>query len=445
MTSPAHKIISFISLALLTALLLISASSSAQEMPLGYTVTGRVVDERGRPVAGAGVGLRVPDPQSPDAFSIWTTDADGRFRARDSSRRPTDKATLYVQAPPKDTHVPVDAMFGRLRYLGASLAGQGIDFGGRQEVDVGDVRAQVRYGLVRLRLLDKEGAPLAPDAKEWANLLLRVHDARGDIVADGGVSDAGKRREESLVVLALPEGRWQIEASVFGESFGWQAAGDELVVRAVDEPLEASVRLSGDSCDDQASDAAGKSLTAEDASRELGRLGIAYDEETFVERAGRSNLKAVRLFLAAGVNVDARGRDGRTALMRASGPGFGYASVLCALLDAGADVNARDREGQTALIHATHQVNSQILQLLIDGGADVNAQNNRGWTPLMFAAQSGQANNVEVLLNAGADTSARNGDGKTALDVAFRQAGNRVVPLLEKAAAQGKRNKPSVP
>jgi ankyrin repeat protein len=66
----------------------------------------------------------------------------------------------------------------------------------------------------------------------------------------------------------------------------------------------------------------------------------------------------------------------------------------------------------------------------------VNAQTNNGWTPLMIAAQSGQANTVKVLLDAGANMNLKNNEGKTALTVAFKQEGNRVVPLLESAAAR---------
>jgi ankyrin repeat protein len=63
--------------------------------------------------------------------------------------------------------------------------------------------------------------------------------------------------------------------------------------------------------------------------------------------------KVVELLLAAGVAVDARDREGRTALMRAAGvdprmASTRHVSVVRQLLAAKADRSLRDRQGRTA-------------------------------------------------------------------------------------------------
>ncbi len=414
-------------------LLALCAQSAAQDTSVTYKIMGRVVDEKGRPVKGALVGLRVPDPQSPDAFYNALTDKTGRFAALDSARRPTDKATFWVSAPPAEAHVPIDFMYGNLSYLGASFAGQTVSFDGKQEVDVGDVRVQAQYHPVVIELLDSKGERFAPDADAWRNIMLRVRDARGDVIREGSVVEAAKRKDKSSVVVALPEGTWELAATVFGDSYSWSPLDSPLVI-SPESPkiLLAQVKLSGSDCKTSA-EARPEAAAQQETLRELEKRGVAFTAEEFIERARRGNAHVVRLFLAAGMNVDARDGSGQTALMAASGPWPGHADVICMLLAAGAAVNARDFEGKTALVNASSMVNAHIMRMLLDGGADVNVQTDNGWTPLMLAAQSGQANTVRVLLEAGADVNFKNAEGKTALAVAFRGEGNQVVPLLLKA------------
>lgn len=420
-------------------LLTLCAQLAAQDNPLTYRITGRVVDENGRPVAGALVGLRVPEPQSADVYGNTITEKDGRFTSAESASRPTDKATYYVSAPPRDAYVPVNFMFGRFSYLDSSFAGQTVNFDGKEEVDLGDVRVQAHYTKVLIRVLDAKGAPLAPDASAWQHIMIRVRDSRGDVVEEGGgIIEAAKRKDESAIVVALPEGTWELAATVFGDSYSWSPLDAPVVVtKGAKEPMQASVKLAGSDC--KTNDAGrGTGMTPEEARRELEKQKIPYTEEEFIERARRGNARAVKLFLAAGMNVDARDRSGQTALMASSGPWPGHADIICTLLGAGAAVNARDFDGKTALINASSIVNAHIMQMLIDGGADVNVQTNNGWTPLMLAAQSGQANTVRVLLDAGANVFVKNGQGKTALGLAFRGTGNEVVSLLEKAAGKNR-------
>jgi hypothetical protein len=423
--------------------LLSAAAISAQDRPLYYSISGRVVDEEGKGVAGALVGMRVPEPQSPDAFHMTITDKDGRFRAGDSARIRVDYATYWVSAPLTDAHAPVDFMFGRLSYLDSSFEGQKVTFADDQlQVDLGDVRVQARYSKVEIRILDRTGQPLSPASKDFDNLRLIIRDARGEVIHEGGVAEAAKRKDKSSIVLALPQGTWEIAIGIFSDSFNWTPLAKPIVVErggAVD-PQQATVKLADSNCAPlpTASGAAVQTLTQEEARLELLKRKLKFTEDEFVERARMGNRDVVKLFLAAGMNVNAGNKRGQTALMAAAGPWSGHVDVLCVLIAAGADVNARDLDGQTALINSAGMVNSRVMELLLSNGADVNAQNNRGWTALMMASQSGQANTVKVLLDAGANVNLKNNEGKTALQVAFRHEGNEVASLLEKAVEQSR-------
>jgi len=70
---------------------------------------------------------------------------------------------------------------------------------------------------------------------------------------------------------------------------------------------------------------------------------------------------------AAGAKVNARSRDGWTALMAAAGSK--NPSAVRLLLAAGADVNARTKDGRTALMASERAGNGEITALLRKAGA----------------------------------------------------------------------------
>ena len=48
---------------------------------------------------------------------------------------------------------------------------------------------------------------------------------------------------------------------------------------------------------------------------------------------------------------------------------FGYTAAVQALLDAGADVNAKDKEGVTALMEAQENGHTEVVEILKKAGA----------------------------------------------------------------------------
>ena len=98
----------------------------------------------------------------------------------------------------------------------------------------------------------------------------------------------------------------------------------------------------------------------------------------------------------------------------------GYLKGVKYQLKQGANVNAKDKNGWTALIFCIDDENTydSVCEYLIEQGADVNVKTKSGWTPLMFAAEKNRRGLVETLLKKGADINAKNKNGYTAVDLA---------------------------
>ncbi len=136
----------------------------------------------------------------------------------------------------------------------------------------------------------------------------------------------------------------------------------------------------------------------------------------------------VREFLEKGID----GQDIGTALAGASR--HGHLQVIKILLAKGADVNAKGEYERTALSEASGSGHLEIVKLLLAKGADVNAKDDSGWTALMFAASDGNVEIVQALLDKGPDINHVGGmHCTTALDWA---ASDEIVELLRAHGAK---------
>ncbi|MDP7179570.1 MAG: ankyrin repeat domain-containing protein, partial [Verrucomicrobiota bacterium] len=91
------------------------------------------------------------------------------------------------------------------------------------------------------------------------------------------------------------------------------------------------------------------------------------------DAAAKGDIEAVKGFLAAGTNVNARIITNRsTPLHKAAYRG--HKEVVELLIAKGADVNAIDHDRSTPLHSATYKGHYEIAKLLIAKGAEVNAK-----------------------------------------------------------------------
>ena len=130
-------------------------------------------------------------------------------------------------------------------------------------------------------------------------------------------------------------------------------------------------------------------------------------EKSLFEAAAKGLLEEVRTFVESGVDIDARDREQRTALMTAS---VGrHTDVMAFLLDSGADIHAADRYGMTALAWASMDTRADAVEMLISRGADCRTDP----VPILMACLEGGLETVAALIRHGADLNVRTRDGAT--------------------------------
>lgn len=115
----------------------------------------------------------------------------------------------------------------------------------------------------------------------------------------------------------------------------------------------------------------------------------------------------IKTLIEKGANVNARDKDGRTALIFIYDQGCSrkYPTQEGAelLLKYGADINARDKNGLTALMYVIGTgCSHDSIQLLINKGANINTKDKFGYTPLLFAARYKKLQFIQMLLDNGA-------------------------------------------
>ncbi|HVM44606.1 MAG TPA: ankyrin repeat domain-containing protein [Candidatus Thermoplasmatota archaeon] len=155
------------------------------------------------------------------------------------------------------------------------------------------------------------------------------------------------------------------------------------------------------------------------------------------EAAAVGRLDRVRELLNANAaSVQAHSHDGWTPLHLAAH--FGQKDICAFLLSRGAPVEARAQNaiGNTPLHAAAAGGQRTCVAILLQHGADPNSTFEGGHTALHLAAINGDDGTARLLLGAKARPDARGPDGKTPLDLARERKHDRLVHLLEQAAAK---------
>jgi hypothetical protein len=206
-----------------------------------YKVKGRVVDENRQPVAHAVVVVDAGLPTSWEDFTYsMEADQSGTFLffEPEATTDPDLTRFLYVTGPvPKKAYNIIRPPFNRLPQLvGPSFASRRIVIKKNQDIDVGDVPIQVRYGVVRIRLQDRRSQPLIKSAEPWRVVWFRIRNHQGAVIAFGSLSindiEKSVNLRESSVDVSLPEGFWFIDASPNEDKGPWLTSPSPVDVKA---------------------------------------------------------------------------------------------------------------------------------------------------------------------------------------------------------------------
>ena len=119
----------------------------------------------------------------------------------------------------------------------------------------------------------------------------------------------------------------------------------------------------------------------------------------FFEAVDLNNLtKMKEAMISSDVNINAKGDNGKTALIFAAENGFHL--IVEELIKAKADLNLTDLEGKTALIVSVKWYRFEIAKALIKAGADVFKKDNKGFDAYHYAMTEGNLEMIKMIKEA---------------------------------------------
>ena len=126
------------------------------------------------------------------------------------------------------------------------------------------------------------------------------------------------------------------------------------------------------------------------------------DKKTaLMEAAANGNFDIIKLLLAHGADAHLTDKEGRNALFHAVRTGRRQAEIMPTLLHAEkfkAAPTIVDNTGQSALIYALKRRKLQLATCLARAGYGIDIADTRnGWYPLIYAAEYGYNNLVKIL------------------------------------------------
>ncbi|KAL8820842.1 MAG: hypothetical protein Q9191_007431 [Dirinaria sp. TL-2023a] len=152
------------------------------------------------------------------------------------------------------------------------------------------------------------------------------------------------------------------------------------------------------------------------------------------EKALKWGSEIVQILLQTDLNLEARDKDGRTALLWAAATGKEALAKLLLLgrIRNNADIDATNNRGKTALHLAVESKNNrlELVKVLLENGANVHARSDGGWTALHNAAEKGYVDVASLLLQWKANVNATTSSGMTSLHWSARNGHVDVVKLL---------------
>lgn len=215
--------------------------------------------------------------------------------------------------------------------------------------------------------------------------------------------------------------------------------------------------------------AKGQAEATQSLTRALRDRTIPDPDAALLKAAGRGDADGVALAIRAGADLEAKGDQGRTALLLASAAD--HVAAARVLLAMGAspntfdnrsdtpwlvtgvtgsvemadvmlrfhpDLTLRNRYGGVSIIPASERGHVAYVRRVADSGIDVNHVNDLGWTAMLEAVILGDGSTayvqiVRILLDAGADPDIADKDGVTALEHARSRGFTEIARLLDRS------------
>lgn len=150
--------------------------------------------------------------------------------------------------------------------------------------------------------------------------------------------------------------------------------------------------------------------------------------------ARQGSMETAKILLEAGVDINSTyGLNVELPLYVAAEKNF--PDIVRLLIEHGADIEARSRDGNTALHIAALNQSEQALKAILELGAGVNTISAFNGRPaLQIAAEKGFLETVRILLGYGANTAIKDSDGRTALYLAAAKGYVKIVKRLLQAS-----------
>jgi uncharacterized caspase-like protein len=133
--------------------------------------------------------------------------------------------------------------------------------------------------------------------------------------------------------------------------------------------------------------------------QEIKKLGYKFDTISLINAIGNGNIKAVKLLLQAGIDVNVKYAEGWTPLIFAVF--HGTLVIAKYLITIGAYINERTDENYTPLMVAAMWGNAEMVKILIQSGADINAVDKEGVTALTFAIEMERKDVIRIIQDSG--------------------------------------------
>ena len=138
-----------------------------------------------------------------------------------------------------------------------------------------------------------------------------------------------------------------------------------------------------------------------DARKDLQALGIPYTVDAFIQKVYSGDKIASHLFIASGMDLNAKNSEAWTAVHNAAQEG--HVEILKELLERHAEASPRWSDGTTPLMIAVDRHHHEVVRILLKYGANPNETLTAHFSPLLDAASTGDTEMFELLLGAGAE------------------------------------------